>query len=64
MYRVVHGGISTHDNLVQSPSGGKLRVSLPRTQVVLQRMHLLRHHIDAAGELEEAVGVTLTKVWV
>lgn len=60
MYRVV----STHNNLVESPSGGKLRVSLPRTQVVLQRTHLLCHHIDAAGKLEEAVGVTLTKVWV
>ena len=44
----------THNNLVESPSGDKLRVPFLRTQVVLQRMHLLRHHIDGAGKLEEA----------
>ena len=31
--------------------------------MVLQRINLLRHHIDAAGELKEAVRLTLTKVW-
>ena len=47
----MHSG-STHDNLVESPSGGKLRVPLPCAQVVLQRTYLLCHHIDTAGELE------------
>ena len=57
----VHSGlqcmVSTHDNLVESPSGGKLRVPFPCAQVVLQRTNLLRHHIDAAGELEGEGGL-------
>ena len=56
--------VSTHDNLVESPSGGKLRVPFPCTQVVFQRTNLLCHHIDTAGELEEKAvgGVILTMV--
>ena len=55
-YQYAQCMVSTHNNLVESPSGGKLRVSLPRTQVVLQRTHLFRHHIDTAGELEKGGG--------
>ena len=59
--------VSTHNNLVESPSGSKLRVPFLRTQVVLQRANLLCHHIDTAGELEERgkVGIPtkICRIW-
>jgi len=40
---------------VESPFGGKVRVPLPRTQVVLQGTHILCYCIYATRKLEEGI---------